>query len=138
MGKEQIGKARELYDAKIQFVSLVDAAANKRKFLMTKAKDGTCSFVNYGRILKADDASHWDRLQKGEITGFSMGGICMSSNLEGDYTYTNVPREVFQRHDHCKCTVDYEGRKLKAYESGGKAHTFRAEEKPGAKDKSKR
>lgn len=48
------------------------------------------------------------------------------TDLEGDYTYPNVPREVFQRHDHCKCTVDYEGKKLKAYESGGKAHSFQA------------
>lgn len=169
MSKEMIGKAREIFDAKIQFVSLVDAAANKRKFLMTKAKDGTCSFVNYGRILKADDVSHyvtgivyepmtedtdgefmtaeeirkaayyyvknsenvdiqhsfepdkscsvveswiakadfsyggqdvkegtwlmtvevtdedlWDKIQKGEITGFSMGGICMSSEEDTD------------------------------------------------------
>lgn len=171
MGKEMIGKAREIFDAKIQFVSLVDAAANKRKFLMTKAKDGTCSFVNYGRILKADNESHyvtgivyepmtedtdgefmtaeeirkaayyyvknsenvdiqhsfepdkscsvveswiakadfsyggqdvkegtwlmtvevtdddlWDKIQKGEITGFSMGGICMSSEEDTDLT----------------------------------------------------
>ena len=169
MGREQIGKAREIYDAKIMFVSLVDAAANKRKFLITKAKDGTCSFVNYGRILKADNESHyvtgivyepltedtdgefmtaeeirkaayyyvknfekvdiqhsnnpekncsvveswiakadfslggqdvkegtwlmtvevnddalWEKIQKGEITGFSMGGICMSSEEETD------------------------------------------------------
>lgn len=47
------------------------------------------------------------------------------ADLGGEYTYPNVPREVFQRHDHCKCTVDYEGKKLKAYSSGGKAHTFR-------------
>ena len=59
MSEKNIGKAREIFDAKIQFVSLVDAAANKRKFLMTKAKDGTCSFVNYGRILKADAESHY-------------------------------------------------------------------------------
>ena len=37
------------------------------------------------------------------------------SDLAGDYTYPNVPREVFQRHDNCKCTVDYEGRRLSAY-----------------------
>nr|MCR5823755.1 hypothetical protein [Lachnospiraceae bacterium] len=59
MGKQTIGKAREIYDAKIQFVSLVDAAANKRRFLATKAKDGTMHFVNYGRIIKSDDKSHF-------------------------------------------------------------------------------
>lgn len=45
--------------------------------------------------------------------------------LEGDYVYPSVPREVFQRHDHCKCTVDYNGRKLTAYNSGVNSHTFR-------------
>ncbi len=47
------------------------------------------------------------------------------SDLEGEYTYPDVPKKVFQRHDNCKCTVDYEGRKLTAYNSGGVAHTFR-------------
>lgn len=175
MGVKEIGKARELFNAKIQYVSLVDAAANKRKFLLKKAKDGTCSFVNYGRIIKADTESHyvtgivyepmtedtdgefmtaeeirkaayfyvknsenvdiqhsfepekscsvveswiakadfslggenvkegtwlmtvevtndelWDKIQKGEITGFSMGGVCMSS--EEDVDLSNVEK----------------------------------------------
>lgn len=47
-------------------------------------------------------------------------------DLAGDYTYPNVPREVFQRHDNCKCTVDYEGRRLTAYNSGGSSHSFRS------------
>lgn len=171
MGKQKIGKAKEIYDAKIQFVSLVDAAANKRKFLMTKSKDGSATFVNYGRILKTDAESHyvtgivyepmtedtdgefmtaeeirkaayyyvknfekvdiqhsfvpdkncavveswiakadfsigneqvkegswlmtveitdndlWDKVEKGEFTGFSMGGICMCSEEEVELT----------------------------------------------------
>lgn len=48
------------------------------------------------------------------------------TDLEGDYTYPNVPGEVFQRHDRCKCTVEYNGKKLEAYKSGnGARHTFR-------------
>lgn len=47
------------------------------------------------------------------------------TDLEGDYTYPNVPREVFQRHDNCKCTVDYDGKRLKAHDSGRNDHTFR-------------
>ncbi len=182
MGKERIGKAREIFDAKIQFVSLVDAAANKRKFLMTKAKDGTCSFVNYGRILKADAESHyvtgivyepltedtdgefmtaeeirkaayyyvknfenvdiqhsfepekncavveswiakadfsigneqvkegtwlmtvevtddelWEKIIKGEITGFSMGGVCMSN--EEDVDLADIEKQADENSD---------------------------------------
>lgn len=47
------------------------------------------------------------------------------SAIDGDYVYPNVPGEVFQRHDNCRCTVDYKGRRLTAYNSGWKANTFR-------------
>lgn len=54
-------KAYEITDAKISFVSLVDKAANLRKFLITKEADGKASFTTYGRIVKTktDDASHY-------------------------------------------------------------------------------
>ena len=52
-------KAYEITDAKIQFVSLVDKAANKRQFLVTKAEDGKASFATYGRIVKSDSDTHW-------------------------------------------------------------------------------
>jgi len=46
-------------------------------------------------------------------------------DIAGDYIYPAVPREVFQRHDNCRCMVDYNGRKLTAYNSGNAAQTFR-------------
>ncbi len=55
----KIQKAVEISDAKIQFVSLVDKAANKRQFLITKAQDGTAQFSTIGKILKVDDSSHY-------------------------------------------------------------------------------
>lgn len=58
MGKS-LKKAYEITDAKIQFVSLVDKAANKRKFLMKKADDGKAAFTTYGRIVKADADNHY-------------------------------------------------------------------------------
>jgi hypothetical protein len=30
------------------------------------------------------------------------------SQLEGIYTYPNVPKKVYQRHDNCRCTVEYD------------------------------
>lgn len=47
------------------------------------------------------------------------------TDLAGDYVYPKVPNEVFARHDNCRCTLEYDGRKLTAYNSGGKAHSFR-------------
>ena len=40
----KVKKAYEITDAKIQFVSLVDKAANLKRFLITKAQDGRASF----------------------------------------------------------------------------------------------
>lgn len=55
----RIAKSYEITDAKISFVSLVDKAANKKKFLITKAENGAANFTTYGRILKADGDSHF-------------------------------------------------------------------------------
>ena len=54
-----VNKAIEISDAKIQFVSLVAKAANKRQFLITKGDGGNAQFSTYGRILKADAETHY-------------------------------------------------------------------------------
>jgi hypothetical protein len=54
-----VEKAYAISDAKISFVSLVDKAANKKKFLIKKADDGSATFTSYGRILKADAEKHF-------------------------------------------------------------------------------
>lgn len=56
---EGIEKAKEISNAKIQFVSLVNAAANKRQFLLTKAKDNKANFKSYGKIIKKDSKNHY-------------------------------------------------------------------------------
>ena len=57
--RKGLKKAYEITDAKIQFVSLVDKAANKRQFLLKKAEDGQAAFTTYGRIVKADADNHY-------------------------------------------------------------------------------
>ena len=38
----------------------------------------------------------------------SSGKCCeWCTNIAGDYTYPNVPRDVYKRHNRCRCTVDY-------------------------------
>lgn len=54
-----IAKAYAINNAKISFVSLVDKAANKHKFLITKSDDGKANFTSTGRILKADSETHF-------------------------------------------------------------------------------
>ena len=53
----RLNKAYEITDARIQFVSLVDKAANLKSFLITKADDGSAKFSTYGKII-AKDAEH--------------------------------------------------------------------------------
>lgn len=57
--KKGLEKAYEITDAKIQFVSLVDKAANKRQFLLKKEDGGKAAFTTYGRIIKADADNHY-------------------------------------------------------------------------------
>lgn len=56
---QKVEKAYEITDVKIQFVSLVDAAANKRQFLLKKSDDGKAAFTTFGRIIKADEEKHY-------------------------------------------------------------------------------
>lgn len=58
----EITKAYAMSDVRISYVSLVDKAANKRRFLVTKAENGNATFQTYGRIVKADTDAH-------EVTG---------------------------------------------------------------------
>lgn len=178
----KIEKAIEISDAKIQFVSLVDKAANKRQFLITKAEDGQAQFSTLGKVLKVDSETHyvtgivyepltedahgnfmteneirkaaywfakngdkvdlqhsfeqadgvsvvetyvapsdmdvegqpvikgtwlmtvevenaeiWDKVQKGEVTGFSMGGIGKYSETETDLPAAVEKRGLFKK-----------------------------------------
>ena len=59
MPKGNIAKSYAISDAKIGFVSLVDKAANKHKFLITKSEGDTATIQIYGRIVKADEDKHY-------------------------------------------------------------------------------
>ena len=73
MSRKAIGKAREIFDLKIEFVSLVDAAANKRQFLLAKSKDAK-NFT--AKIVKADPETHY-------VTGVVYEP--MTEDTQGDY-----------------------------------------------------
>lgn len=72
----EIMKTRCISDAQIQFVSLVDKAANKKSFLIAKAEDGKASFSAYGKIVKTDTDSHY-------VTGIVYEP--MTEDSQGDY-----------------------------------------------------
>lgn len=55
----KIKKAYEITDAKISFISLVDKAANKKRFIVVKAENGKANFTTQGKIIKKDSKSHF-------------------------------------------------------------------------------
>lgn len=55
----KVKKAKEITDARISFVSLVNKAANKRQFLIVKDEEGKAAFTTYGKIIKTDSESHF-------------------------------------------------------------------------------
>lgn len=55
----KVQKAIEISDAKIQFMSLVGKAANKRQFLVTKQENGRAQFSTTAKIVKVDAETHY-------------------------------------------------------------------------------
>ena len=72
----ELAKAKSISDVEVQFVSLVDKAANRKSFLITKAEDGTASFSANGRIVKTDGDSHY-------VTGIVYEP--MTEDTQGDF-----------------------------------------------------
>lgn len=67
---------KRISDAKIDFISLVDKAANKKSFLIAKAQDGKASFSTFGKIIKTDSENHF-------VTGIVYEP--MTVDTQGDY-----------------------------------------------------
>jgi len=86
-----VSKAREIKNAKISFVSLVDKAANKREFLITKAQDGMADWEATGRIIKTDNENHY-------ITGVVYEP--MTEDTQGDFMSAEVIEKT--AHDFLK------------------------------------
>jgi len=80
-----ISKAIEISEAKISFISLVDKAANKRQFLITKTNGGQASFSTVGKILKVDDSTHY-------ITGIVYEPLV--EDAQGNYMRAEEIRKV--------------------------------------------
>ena len=58
--------------------------------------------------VKANAEFHASSGMKPKIVRKLMGGCCdWCRALAGTYSYPNVPRDVYRRHNNCRCTVDY-------------------------------
>lgn len=104
MGVE-ITKAYEIKDAEIKFVSLVNKAANKHKFLICKADGDAVEFEATGAILKADRKSHY-------VTGIVYEP--MKEDTQGDFMTAEEIEKAQRTHAKNGNSIDlqHNGEKL--------------------------
>lgn len=100
-----IQKAIAITDAKISFVSLVDKAANKKQFLITKAENGQADFSTYGKIVKTDKESHYVTGIVYEPMAEDAHGNYMTADeiQKAAYWYVKNSNEADLQHTFVKC-----------------------------------
>ncbi len=101
----EISKAYEIKDAKIKFVSLVNKAANKHKFLIAKADGDSVEFEASGEILKADRQTHY-------VTGIVYEP--MKEDTQGDFMTAEEIEKAQRTHAKSGNAIDlqHNGEKL--------------------------
>lgn len=68
--------------------------------------------------VKANADFHNELGFKGEIIRTTSSDCCSwCTDLEGVYEVGSEPREIYQRHDRCRCEVSYRGKALSSYTS---------------------
>lgn len=125
---KKIAKAYEMTDAKITFVSLVNKAANKKQFLITKEKDGQASFQTYGRILKADPEAHYvtgivyepmtedtqgNYMTEEEITKAAHWFAKNGNNVDLQHSFEPLDGAAVVESSVAKCDYDLDGETIK-------------------------
>jgi len=128
MGETAVKKATSISNAKIQFVSLVDKAANKKTFLITKEERDKALFSTYGRIVKADaenhyvtgivyepmtEDSHGDFMNEAEITKAAYYFARNGSNVDIQHSFEPFKGAVVVESWIAKADFELEGQQIK-------------------------
>lgn len=95
---------------------IIDIVSGKDKFDDIKYMTGE-HIINYGQAIVDDTvrvnaAFHGEAGLKAKVVRTTAKPCKWCERRRGEYTYPDVPKEVYQRHKYCKCLV--------TYESGGK------------------
>lgn len=95
-----------------RIAGLVDKISNETDFKNVQWILGE-PIINFSQAIVEDsikvNAELHDKLGlKPKITRVAEAGACKwCRNLEGTYSYPDVPDDVYRRHDNCRCIVDY-------------------------------
>lgn len=123
-----IEKAYEITDAKISFVSLVDKAANKRTFLITKAENGEAEFTTNCKIVKSDENMHYvtgvvyepltedahgNYMTEEEITKAAYGFSKSDGKIDIQHNFKSLETANVVESYIAKCDMEIEGQSVK-------------------------
>lgn len=103
---------RRISNAKINFISLVDKAANKKSFLIAKAENGKAAFATFGKIVKTDSENHFVTGIVYEPMSVDTQGDCMTAEeiQKAAHWYAKNGTGVDVQHDEKKldgaCVVE--------------------------------
>lgn len=60
-------------------------------------------------MLRENASFHYEAGLRPKIIRTAEAGCCKwCAGLEGEYEYSRVPKEVFQRHNNCRCEIEYD------------------------------
>lgn len=125
---QHISKAYAITDAKISFVSLVNKAANKKEFLITKADNGEASFVTNCNIVKADkdnhyvtgivyepmtEDSHGNYMTESEITKAAYWFAKNGNQCDLQHNFEKLENSAVVESYVTKCDMEIDGQKIK-------------------------
>ena len=126
--QNSIKKAYEIKDAKISFVSLVNKAANKKEFLITKAENGEASFTTNCKIVKADKDNHYvtgvvyepmtedahgNYMTEAEITKAAYWFAKNGNQCDIQHNFEKLENSAVVESYVTKCDVEIEGQPIK-------------------------
>lgn len=126
--QSNIRKAYEIKDAKISFVSLVNKAANKKEFLITKAENGEASFTTNCKIVKADKDNHYvtgivyepmtedahgNYMTEAEITKAAYWFAKNGNQCDIQHNFEKLENSAVVESYVTKCDMEIEGQQIK-------------------------
>lgn len=126
--QSNIKKAYEIKDAKISFVSLVNKAANKKEFLITKAENGEASFTTNCKIVKADKDNHYvtgivyepmaedahgNYMTEAEITKAAYWFAKNGNQCDIQHNFEKLENSAVVESYVTKCDMEIEGQQIK-------------------------
>jgi len=101
----------DLDEDRVKGFSELASNADKYDDVAASVEESAINFTQnvVNDFIKKNAEFQYDAGFKAKVIRDSSSDCCSwCDNLVGEYAYPNVPKEVYQRHSYCRCTVEYE------------------------------